>query len=124
MSKAGREGSSRCSEPHEPIEVKLHWILRARHSRQVFARSCAICEKQFMSATTEKVFVEALSLPMRERAALVYKLLISLQPEEGSPEIEAAWAEEALDRAMASDAGEIQERDAADVMRDADRKLQ
>jgi putative addiction module component (TIGR02574 family) len=76
-----------------------------------------------MSATTEKVFVEALSLPTRERAALVQKLLQSLEPEEGSPEIEAAWKQEALDRCAAFDEGKLTERDAADVMREAYRKV-
>ena len=76
-----------------------------------------------MSATTEKVFVEALSLPTRERATLVHKLLISLEPEEGSAEIEAAWKQEALERCAASDEGKITEREAADVLRDAYRKV-
>lgn len=76
-----------------------------------------------MSATTEKVFIEALALPTRARAALVHKLLVSLEPEEGSPEIEAAWGKEALDRCKAFDEGRITQRDAADVMREAGRKL-
>jgi putative addiction module component (TIGR02574 family) len=76
-----------------------------------------------MSATTDKVFVEALSLPTRERATLVHKLLLSLQPEAGSPEIEAAWKQEALDRCEAFDEGKITEREAADVLRDAYRKV-
>ena len=76
-----------------------------------------------MSETTEKVFIDALSLPTRERASLVHKLLVSLEPEEGSPEIEAAWKQEALDRCAAFDTGKITERDAADVLRDAYRKV-
>lgn len=76
-----------------------------------------------MSATTELIFIEALSLPVRERASLVHKLLVSLEPEEGSPEIEAAWKQEALDRCAAFDEGKITERDAADVLRDAYRKV-
>jgi putative addiction module component (TIGR02574 family) len=76
-----------------------------------------------MSATTEQVFVEALSLPTRERATLVHKLLLSLEPEEGSPEIEAAWKQEALDRCKAFDEGKLTEREAEDVLRDAYRKV-
>jgi len=77
-----------------------------------------------MSATTEHVFIEALSLPKRERAALVHKLLLSLEPEEGSPEIEAAGKQEALDRCTAFNEGRITEHDAADVLREAYRKVE
>jgi hypothetical protein len=76
-----------------------------------------------MSGTTEKVFIEALSLPVRERASLVHKLLISLEPEEGSPEIEMAWKQEALELCEAADSGKITEREAADVLREAYRKV-
>jgi putative addiction module component (TIGR02574 family) len=76
-----------------------------------------------MSATTEQIFIEALSLPTRERASLVHKLLVSLEPEEGSVEIEAAWKQEALDRCAAFDEGKITERDAAEVLRDAYKKV-
>ena len=75
-----------------------------------------------MSANTETVFIEALSLPMKERASLVEKLLLSFEPEEGSPEIEAAWKREALDRCKAFDSGLLTERNAVDVMNDAYRK--
>jgi putative addiction module component (TIGR02574 family) len=77
-----------------------------------------------MSAITEKVFIEALSLPTRQRAALVHKLLQSLEAEEGSPEIEAAWQTEAEERARAFDEGKLAERSAEDVLRDAYRKLE
>ncbi len=50
-----------------------------------------------MSATTEQVFIQALSLPTRQRAA--------------SPEIEAAWKGEAIDRCKAFDEGKITERE-------------
>ena len=76
-----------------------------------------------MSATTEKLFNEALSLPTRERASLVHKLMLSLEPATGSPEIEAAWREEAMQRCEAFDQGKIKERDAADVLREAYRKV-
>ena len=76
-----------------------------------------------MSVATESVFIEALSLPTKERATLVEKLLRSLEPEEGSPEIEAAWKREALDRCRASDEGKLTEREAADVLNDAYRKV-
>jgi putative addiction module component (TIGR02574 family) len=76
-----------------------------------------------MNATTETVFIEALSLPTKERAALVEKLLLSLEPEQGSQEIEAAWKREALDRCRAYDEGKLSQRDAVDVLNDAYRKV-
>jgi hypothetical protein len=76
-----------------------------------------------MSATTEQVFIDALSLPTRARAALVHKLLLSLESEQGSPELEAAWKEEAAERCEAFDQGKLTERDAADVLRDTYRKV-
>ena len=72
-----------------------------------------------MSATTEQVFIEALSLPAGARATLVQKLLLSLEPEDGSPEIDVAWTEEAVSRCKAFDEGKLTERDAAEVLRDA-----
>ena len=76
-----------------------------------------------MSAATEQVFIEALSLPTRERAMLVHKLLSSLEPEEGSSEIEAAWKQEALERCAAFDEGKITERDADYILREVYRKV-
>lgn len=62
-----------------------------------------------MSQTTEHVFIEALSLPAQERASLVHRLLQSLEPAAASPEIEAAWKAEAIERCKAFDRGELQE---------------
>jgi hypothetical protein len=76
-----------------------------------------------MSATAEQVFIEALSLPARARATLAHKLLLSLQPEKGSPEVEAAWKQESLDRCNAFDEGKMAERDAIGVLRDSYQKL-
>jgi putative addiction module component (TIGR02574 family) len=76
-----------------------------------------------MSAATEHVFIEALSLPTRERASLVRRLLVSLENETGSPEIEAAWKHEALERCGAFDEGKITERDADLVLREAYKKV-
>ncbi len=75
-----------------------------------------------MSIAIESVFIEALSLPTKERATLVEKLLLSLEPEKSSPEIEAAWKREALDRCRAYDEGKLTEREAADVLNEAYRK--
>jgi hypothetical protein len=70
----------------------------------------------------EQVFGEALSLPANARARLARKLLASLDTSTGSPEIEAAWKEEALDRCSAFDSGQLAERDAEDVLREAYKK--
>jgi putative addiction module component (TIGR02574 family) len=70
----------------------------------------------------EQVFSEALSLPAKERASLAQRLLASLDETADSPEIEAAWKQEALDRCAAFDGGQMAERDAADVLREAYRK--
>ena len=66
----------------------------------------------------EQVFSEALSLPVKERAELAQRLLSSLDKAAGSPEIEADWKEEALDRCAAFDSDQMAERDAADVFRE------
>ena len=76
-----------------------------------------------MNEKTEQVFIEALSLPTQVRAELAHKLLASLEQEAGSPEIEAAWKQEVVERCQSSDQGQIKERDAADVLRDAYRKV-
>jgi hypothetical protein len=76
-----------------------------------------------MNATIEHVFVEALSLPTRSRAELAQKLLASLEQEGASPEIEAAWNAEALDRCKAYDEGRMTDRESVDVLRDAYKKV-
>ena len=76
-----------------------------------------------MNATTEQVFIDALSLPTKVRAELAHKLLASLEQEAGSPEIEAAWKQEVVERCIASDQGQLSEREAADVLREAYREI-
>lgn len=72
---------------------------------------------------TKDLFIEALSLPSRSRAALAHKLLISLEQDEGSPGIEAAWEEEAQARYEAFKQGKLKARDSKDVMRDAYKRV-
>jgi hypothetical protein len=76
-----------------------------------------------MNTTTEQVFIDALSLPTKARAELVHRLLASLEQEAGSPEIESAWKQEAVERCNASDQGQVTEREAADVLREAYRRV-
>ena len=77
-----------------------------------------------MSVETEQVFIEALSLPTRERASLVHKLLVSLEKEEGTPEkSRRLGSRKPMERCGAFDEGKISERDADMVLRDAYRKV-
>jgi putative addiction module component (TIGR02574 family) len=81
-----------------------------------------------MSATkaaisTKDLFIEALSLPARPRAELAHKLLVSLESEKETAEIEAAWDEEAKSRYDAYKSGKLKARDAAEGMREAYKRL-
>ena len=76
-----------------------------------------------MNATTEQVFIDALSLPARARAELVHKLLASLDEAEPTPEIAEAWAREARERYEAFQRGEITARDSDEVMKDFSRRF-
>ena len=71
-----------------------------------------------MSATTEQIFIEALSLPTLARAELAHKLIASLGEAEPTPEITLAWAKEAKDRYEAFQRGEITGRDSEEMMRE------
>ena len=76
-----------------------------------------------VSTSTKDLFIEALSLPSKTRAWLAHKLLISLESEEASPEVEAAWDREAESRYEAYRKGKIKARSAEAVMRDAYKKV-
>ena len=47
-----------------------------------------------MSATTEKVCIEALSLPRDARAEIAHRLLVSLEDEDFSDDVSEAWHRE------------------------------
>ena len=80
-------------------------------------------------STVERLRTEFMNLPRDERASLARDLLVSL--DEGSdndtttidPEIAAAWAEEAVRRSRASDAGETTARDWREVVAEIEQKL-
>jgi Putative addiction module component len=76
-----------------------------------------------VSSSTKDLFIEALSLPSKSRAWLTHKLLISLEHEEASPEIEAEWDQEAARRYEAFKKGKIKARSSEAVMRDAYRRI-
>lgn len=44
-----------------------------------------------MSTTTEKVCIEALSLPRQGRAEIAHRLLVSLEEEDYTEEVSEAW---------------------------------
>ena len=77
----------------------------------------------FMKATTEQVFMDALSLRTRARAELAQKLPASLEKEACSPKIEPARKHEFIERYRAYDQGQLKEREAADVLHDTYRKV-
>jgi len=47
-----------------------------------------------MSTTTEKVCIEALSVPRDARAEIAHRLLVSLENEDFSDDVSEAWREE------------------------------
>jgi len=59
-----------------------------------------------MSANSEKVLQEALSLPPNDRAEVLERLLETFQ-EAPDPELDKLWAQEAEDRIDAYDRGEL-----------------
>jgi putative addiction module component (TIGR02574 family) len=50
-----------------------------------------------MSTTTEKVCIEALSLPRDARAEIAHRLLVSLEDEDFADDVSEAWRKE-IDR--------------------------
>ena len=70
----------------------------------------------------EDLEAEALKLDPKGRARLAERLLKSLD-NLGPDENDRIWAEEAQRRADAQDAGALSSRPAADVLRDARRRL-
>lgn len=79
--------------------------------------------------TTERLSSEFLRLPRDERVSIARVLLASLEESSEDdattvdPEIEAAWAEEAVRRSRAYDAGETTARDWREVVAEVEQKL-
>ena len=71
-----------------------------------------------MPQDLKELEAQLLRLPLRDRAALVERLLVSLDSMDDG-ENERLWVEEAERRYQAYKKGEIAARPAADVMRDA-----
>ena len=79
--------------------------------------------------TAERLRSEFLRLPRDERVSLARVLLASLEESSEDnattvdPNIEAAWAEEAVRRSRAYDAGETTARDWREVVAEVEQKL-
>jgi putative addiction module component (TIGR02574 family) len=65
--------------------------------------------------------MEALELPLDERAKMAAELLESLQDAEN--EVEAAWADEIRRRAAAARAGELESTDWRTVLEEVEREV-
>ncbi|MFL5382681.1 MAG: addiction module protein [Longimicrobiaceae bacterium] len=63
-----------------------------------------------MSRPLERLESEALNLPVRERAALAHRLIVSLDdgPEDDPTEVELAWEDEIRRRLAAYRSGEVE----------------
>ncbi len=76
-----------------------------------------------MSTTALKICVEALSLPRQARADLAHRLLVSLEDESATPEVEEAWKEVAELRFENLKTDKTTARDAKQAVRDARKRL-
>ena len=70
-----------------------------------------------------QVCIEALSLPKKARADLAHRLLVSLEDEPVTPEIEEAWKEVAEQRFEKLKQGKTTARDAKQAVHDARQRL-
>lgn len=76
-----------------------------------------------MTAIAKQVCIEALSLPKKARADLAHRLLVSLEDEPATPEIEDAWKEAAERRFENLKQGKTTARDAKQAVREARKRL-
>lgn len=76
-----------------------------------------------MTAIAKQVCIEALSLPKKARADLAHRLLVSLEDEPATPELEEAWKEVAEQRLESLVKGKTTARDAKQAVREARKRL-
>ena len=76
-----------------------------------------------MSTTALKICVEVLSLPRDARAEIAHRLLVSLERERTSADLEEAWKEEAERRFRRLKAGKSTTREAKRAITAARKKL-
>ena len=76
-----------------------------------------------MSTTTEKVCIEALSLPRDARAEIAHRLLVSLENEDFSDDVSEAWREEIARRRQDFREGKANPITAEEALRRADAEI-
>lgn len=76
-----------------------------------------------MTAIAKQVCIEALSLPKKARADLAHRLLVSLEDEAATPEIEDAWKQVAERRIEGLKKGKTTARDARQAVQEARKRL-
>jgi hypothetical protein len=76
-----------------------------------------------MSSTSQKICVEVLSLPRKTRAEIAHRLLVSLEDQLPSREIETAWKNTARKRLANIRSGKTTWRDAKEAVHNARKKL-
>jgi len=72
-----------------------------------------------MSATTEQICIEALSLPRDARAEIAHRLLVSLENEDFSNNVSEAWRKEIAKRRTDFRDGKADPVDADEALRQA-----
>ena len=72
-----------------------------------------------MSAITEKVCIEALSLPRDARAEIAHRLLVSLESEDFSDDVSVAWRQEIARRRQDFHEGKANPVSAEEALRQA-----
>jgi hypothetical protein len=76
-----------------------------------------------MSSTAQKICVDALSLPRKTRAEIAHRLLVSLEEQLPSREVEAAWKTTARKRLANIKSGKTTCRDVKAAVDEARKKL-
>jgi hypothetical protein len=76
-----------------------------------------------MSAAEKDICVDVLSLPRKSRAEIAHRLLVSLEDDLPSAEVEAEWKAAAQKRLANIRAGRATWRDAKTAIRSARKKL-
>ena len=77
-----------------------------------------------MSVTTEKICIEALSLPRDARLEIAHRLLTSLEDEEISDDVSEAWSGEIQRRRQDFGAGKSNAVPAAEALRRAEAAIE
>jgi putative addiction module component (TIGR02574 family) len=74
-----------------------------------------------MAAAIDEICKDALDLSPEERVTLAYRLLVSVEPEQGEVDHDAAWDAEISKRIAEYDAGKVKTIAAAELFAEARR---